>query len=189
MKNPSIKWGSYLAATSIIMMLIIYIIDYKLLVSMWTVLVSFILMILFPVLAAKEKRAELGYLEYGQAVMTCFIVLLISTVVSMGFQNLLYNVIDTDLAVKIKETIIEQNRGRLEGSGLGEDKIDEILESIESKSYDQDFRAFLTGLFAGSAFSLIISLIIAIFVKKQRPVFFNNDTNDIEKELISDSNE
>lgn len=179
MMNTAIKWGIIYGLINIVLYGAIYAIDYTLLVSPWMSLL-FIPMIVFPVLGTLALRKEEGgFLVYGKAVMSCLTILVVSTLMGMIFQALLYHVIDTELAAKVKEATIAQTQGMMESFGASDADVEKAVAAVEEKNFDQTPVELLKGFLVGSVVSLVLSLILAIFLKKNKPVFENfNDSNE-----------
>ncbi|MEA3496289.1 MAG: DUF4199 domain-containing protein [Bacteroidota bacterium] len=130
-------------------------------------LVTYIVLIYLGVLSVREVRSFTNNkiefkMAFGTALSTLFIALIFSTL----FSYLLYNVIDPEYADKIKIETITKTEQRLEKAGLSDEKMEEILETIESKDFNFDFKKVVKSIGYGIIVFGIISLIIAASVKK-----------------------
>ncbi len=167
------KWGAIIGGASIILTLLIYIIDYTLLAD-WKMLILLLVFLGFVIYAGINYRNQNGgYLSYGKAFQHSFITFAVLGILSTAFTLILYTAIDTELPAKLTEVSIENAQKMMERFGMPEDQMDKALEDARARSADQ-FSA--VGLVKGYAFGLIfyavLSLIGALFVRKNEPVEF-----------------
>ncbi len=171
-EKPMVKWGLFLGGVNVLYILLIYLIDVSLLVSFWNSLISLALTVVFMILAMREQRAQNGNaLPYGNAVVVGIAVGVLSSLVGVGFNGLLYNVIDPSLAETMKELTIEKTASMMEGFGASEADIEKALENMDTRSFDQDFRSMVTALMVSAIFSAFLALIIGAFMKRTPDIF------------------
>lgn len=171
-ERPMIKWGLFLGGVNVLYILLLYIIDVSLLVSFWNSLIALALTVVFMILAMREQRTQnANTLAYGNAVVVGIVVGVLSGVVGVSFNGLLYNVIDPTLAETMKELTIEKTAGIMEGFGASEADIEKALENMDSRSFEQDFRSMATALMVSAVFSAFVALIVGAFMKRTPDVF------------------
>lgn len=182
MNKHFVKYGLYAGGASILITLLLYVIDPKIMlqVSNWII---FILSVVFMVMAAKGKRSEQGgFISFKEAFTESWLTYLVYALVSLVFTYLLFNVIDPDLKDTVKEIAMEAME-KMSGL-LGEEGTAKAIEELEK----QDSFS-IGGLAQSTAFALVfgalISLIIAAVVKKEKPADW--DKNDV-IDSNSDSN-
>lgn len=170
--KPMVKWGLYLGGLNIIYLLVLYMIDISLIVSMWNSLISLVLIIVFMVLGTKEERKNNNeVLPYGHAVVTALVIGVIASIIGVIFNVVLYTVIDPSLPETLKAVTIEKTAASMEKWGVPESDIEEAIENLERKDFSQNLRSSLTALLISSIMTAIIALIVAAFVKKEAPIF------------------
>ncbi|UXE66948.1 MAG: DUF4199 domain-containing protein [Chryseotalea sp. WA131a] len=169
----AIKWGAIFGGASIALTILLYAIDYALLAD-WKMLLLLFVFLGLVIFSGINYRSQIGgFLPYGKAFLHGFTVFAILGVVSTLFTVVLYTVIDPELPTKLVDVSIENAQKMMESFKMPEDQIDKALEDAKKRSVDQ---FSVVGLFKGYAFGLILyailSLISAIFVKKNQPVEF-----------------
>lgn len=170
--KPMVKWGMYLGGLNIITLLVLYMIDVSLIVSLWNSLLSLVLIIVFMVIGTKaERKNNNEVLPYGHAVVTALMIGVIASVIGLIFNVVLYTVIDPSLPETLKAVTIEKTAASMEKWGVPAEDIDEAIENLERKDFSQNFRSTFTALLIASIMSAIIALIVAAFVKKEAPLF------------------
>ena len=102
---------------------------------------------------------------------------LLNAAIATTFIILLFNVIDTDAAEKVKEMTIEATVNMMEKFNTPEDAIDKAIENAEATN-QFDFINQLRGFLFGIIFYAIVGLIVAAIVKKN-PVY-TDDSLDSE---------
>ncbi len=128
--------------------------------------ISLVLAILGVVLAMREfKKKNGGYMSYGQGVGLGLIVMIISSILSGLFTLLYIEYVDTNLTEKMVDATITQ----MSAFGVDADMMDEQRDKLlaEQTPVKQLTGALSNGIFGG----LILSLIIAAFMKNARPEF------------------
>jgi len=167
----AIKWGLIVGGISIALTCVIYAIDYALLANWKTGISFFVMFIGLAIYAGINYRNEIGgFLSYGKAFQHGFVLMAISGLVSAVFMIILYNVIDPELPEKLTKVGIENAQAMMESFGLPEDQMDKAMEDTRKRTENQ---YTVSGTAMGYGIGLIIyavlSLITAIFVKKNEP--------------------
>lgn len=176
LEKSFVKWGLYAGLASVVLTLLLYSIDIKLLVSGWISLIIYGMVITFMVLSARQQRNEEGgYLSYGKAVMNSLGVNVISTLISVLFTAVLYNVIDPELPESLKAISLENMVETMESFGSSEADIDNALKMAEERQVDYDFKGLSLVAVIAIAMNFIIGLIVSIFTRKKEPLFETNE--------------
>jgi hypothetical protein len=172
LKNHVIKWGLIVGAVSITLTILLYVVDYTLMVQLKTLFVLLLIYLGITIYAGIDYRNGVGgFLPYGKAFIHGFLVLAVSALIATLFNMVLYNVIDSELPQKLTDASLENTREMMSNFGAPEDAIDQAIEDARSRTENQ---FTITGQLIGFAsilfFSAIMALISAIFVKKNQPV-------------------
>jgi hypothetical protein len=174
-EKPLVKWGLFLGGVNVVYLLLLYIVDVSLLISFWNSAISLVLVVVFMVLGTREQRKlNDNALPYGEAVVTGIGIGVISSIVGVAFNAVLYNVIDPGLADTIKELTIENTASMMEKFGASDADIEKALEGMEARDFKQDFRSLVTALLISSIFSAVVALIVGAFVKRTPDLFEEN---------------
>jgi hypothetical protein len=102
-----------------------------------------------------------GYITYGQAVAAGVIICLFSSIIGAVFSYILYTVIDPGLAAKQLAFTEELYAKR----GMPQEAMDAALNM--AKKFQKPAITAISAVVGGVFFGTIISLIVAIFVKKE----------------------
>lgn len=161
------KYGIILGLIAIIYTLAIYFISVKMLMSWWVSVLLWIVSIAVLVMAGKDRRKELGgFMTYKQALQTCFAVAVIYSLIYVGFEVVLHNVIDTGMSNTIKEMTIEKSTTWMEKFGMSQEQIDKAVEEMEKADYGMGLKNTLMSMGGVLIFGFILSAIVAAFIKK-----------------------
>ncbi|MBX2901460.1 MAG: DUF4199 domain-containing protein [Cyclobacteriaceae bacterium] len=172
LQNHVIKWGLIVGVVSIICTILLYVIDYTLMVQLKSLFVMLLIYLGITIYAGIDYRNTMGgFLPYGKAFVHGFLVLAISALLATIFSFVLYHVVDTDLPQKLTDASLENTREMMEKFGAPEDAIDKAMEDAKSRTASQftvtgQLISYVTILF----FSAIMALISALFVRKNQPV-------------------
>jgi len=168
----AIRWGLIMAGVSIALTILVYVIDYTIMVQFKFLGISLLIYLGLTIYAGINYRNTIGgFVPYGKAFQHGFIVLALSALVGTIFSFILYNVIDTELPQKLVDAAVENARAMMENFGAPEDTIEPALEKARADTAD---RFTVLGQVKGYLFALvfcaIMSLISSIFVKKNQPI-------------------
>jgi uncharacterized membrane protein YraQ (UPF0718 family) len=170
-KKNGVSFGVVLGIFSVLTTSVIYAIDLSLFASFWLGIILFIIYLTIGIVAvAKSKKALGGYISFREAFTTFFITMLIGLIINMIFSFLLFNVIDPQAAETIKEHIVELTVSMGQKFGTPADQLKEQIKQIqESESYS--LVSQLKTFFGMLLFYIIIGLIVAAAMKKNKPEF------------------
>jgi hypothetical protein len=126
--------------------------------------------VIFGFLIRKEAG---GYMTYKEAFLTLLTMFIVAEAVNVVYLYLLYNVIDPELPQTIKNIAIEkfEEAESVLSPFMSPSQLDQVIEELESKDptyrISTAFRDFISGAF----FSLFLSLLAALILRKNRPLF------------------
>lgn len=149
-----------------ILTLLAYFVDYTILVSFWfagVVLVLFFALILF--LGFRFRKEAGGYLEYGPAFVFAFVTLLVSGLIGVVGNVLLYQVIDPQLPQMLVDAQMENMLAMMDRMGAGDamsaDQLDEVKEGIVANfTLGGQIKSFGMALIVYAIMALILGAII-----------------------------
>jgi hypothetical protein len=170
--NHAIKWGGITGAASVILTMLLYAVDYSLMVQLKVLFIFLAIYFGIVIYAGIDYRKSIGgFMSYGKAFQHGYLIFIISGLIATVFSMLLYFVIDPDLPEKLTDASIENTRSMMESFGTPEDAIDNALEQAKEAT-EKQFTA--SGIALGYVRILVVSavmaLISAIFVRKNQPV-------------------
>lgn len=168
MQNHFVKYGYMMGIASIVITMILYFIDSKLMLTAgsW---ISVIAMVYFMVKAVSATRSDQGgIITLSEAFKASWLAFVLGSFISYVFMYILVNFIDTSLIDIIRETQIEAVKQAAQLFKLPEDLTEEQISTIEDTNpYGLAQLAInipVSFLFPGA----IIAIIIAAIMKKNR---------------------
>jgi hypothetical protein len=170
--NHVLKWAVIMAVVGILLAIIMYVIDYTLMVQFKMLLIALAIYLGIAIFAGIEYRNSIGgFMSYGKAWQHAMAIFAISALITTMFNLLLYNVIDPELPGKLAEATLENQRAMMANFGAPEDQIDKEIEKARERTENQFKPAGQAlGYLIILAFSAVMALISSIFVKKNEPV-------------------
>lgn len=160
------KIGVYIGLVMVIITLLIYFVDYTMLVSMWFGILSLVLLFgLILYVGFNFRKANGGYLAFGPAFQFAFVTLIVCGVISILGNILLYHVIDPQLPEVLVESQLESMLSMMDRFGAGDsitgDQIDEMREGLEvNYTIAGQMKSFGIGLIINAVLALILAAII-----------------------------
>lgn len=133
--------------------------------------IGLLIPIIFMVLAIKsEREMQEGFISFGEALKTSFLVFMISAIIVGIAQFALYQTFSDDTWGQIVEMQKENAKGIMEMAGADAMTIDEALDeeiTLEKiKASMSGVSSFLIGLLGNAFIGLIISLIVSAIMKR-----------------------
>ncbi|GAB3340950.1 hypothetical protein GCM10027299_54790 [Larkinella ripae] len=125
---------------------------------------SLVISIVIVVMAMREYRALNGdYMSYGEGVGLGTLLSVVSAMVSFTY-NFIYT---TFIDPTIRQQTLDKVREQMEERGMPDDQIEQAMEMTEK--FQSPGLQFLFGILAAAFFGLIISLIVAAFLRRNKP--------------------
>ena len=167
-----VRGGIMLAAVSIIITMLAYIINVEMMVEWWFGLISLAISVTLLIYIGVGYRNSIGgILSYGDAFKFSFLVMAVSYVIGIGFQILLYTIIDPGLPEVITQLTVEKTVQMMESFGTSQEIIDASIEGVEEAIKNS---TTASGILISSPWGLLLlglfSLITAIFIKKNETI-------------------
>ena len=125
---------------------------------------SLLVSIVLIVMAMREYRTlDNGFMSYGAGVGLGTLVSIISGLISVTY-NLIYT---TFIDPTIRQQMLDNAREQMENRGMADDQIEQAMEFTEK--LQGPGLQFMVGILASAIFGLLISLIAAAFIRRNRP--------------------
>jgi len=162
-----LTWGIAAGVLMVIYSLVLYLFDQSLNTSIsW---IGYVLLVGVMIWGTLEYRKSLpgGFMSYGKAFSTSFMIVLFAAIIASIFSFLLFTVIAPELVQEIAEMSRQQAMER--SPELSEEQIDEAMQMTAffmSPTW-MVVMGFISQLIIGS----VISLITSIFLKKEDKSF------------------
>ena len=135
--------------------------------------VSYLVIVTFAVLAAlKMRKSNEGFLDFSQALKVTFTVFAVALLLQTIFTYVLFNFIDTGFKDAVSQEIMNKSEQMMRKFGASDSQIDEALEAERNKDQFAIGRVML-GYAISCIVAFIFCLLIAVIVKKNKPVFNN----------------
>jgi hypothetical protein len=165
------KFGAIMGLIGIVVVVLIYAVDYTIMASMWFGLLLFAFYIGYVIYAGINYRNQSGgFINYGKAFQHSYVTFLVGGVIGSIFSILLYTVIDPSLPENLTDAIVENTEQMMQKFGAPEDQIDKQLDQMR---IDMPQRFSAMGVLKQFGWGLLIyavlSAITALVVKKKEP--------------------
>jgi hypothetical protein len=169
-KKNGITFGVITGVLSILITASIYIVDLKLFTAWWIGLLSIAVYLAIGIyLLSKTKKELNGVFPFKDAFTTYFISAVIGIAISVVFNILLFNFIDTEAKDTVQDNLIEFQVNMLKKFNTPTDKIKEAVEKMtEENQFD------IVPQIKGSAFSILFSAIFGLILAaifKSKPTY------------------
>ena len=164
--SSAMNYGLYLGGLLTLLIIIAYAFNLELLVNPWYGIFILLLVIILGIISvAKAKGILEGFISFKQSFTTYFITVLIGFSIYLLVQFILFNFIDPEASIPLKEKTIEASIAMMEGFGAPADAIADAVDQME-----QDNQFSIMNIIKGLAMYLvlfsIIGLIVAAIMKK-----------------------
>ncbi len=158
--KSSLTSGIYIGIVLILVSVVLYVAG--LTFETWAQYVTWPILILGAIYAQINYKKSLGgEMTYGQALGAGVLALIFASVLSSIYAYLLYTVIDPSLVDQIR--IVTEQR-LVEQGNIPEEQLDQVIEM--SMRFQKPGIMAIMGIVGGALIGLVISLITAIFTKK-----------------------
>lgn len=124
-----------------------------------------------------QKKLQGGYIPFVQALLTILLALLIAEAFYIFTMWLLYNVIDPELSIRAKDIIISQMEERFLSLGISGKEVDEAIAIMEREEMGFGLKEFLLTAVYSIVLSIVIALISAAIIKKEKPYQYTNEAS------------
>ena len=168
LENPSIKNGIIAGLASSGLVLILYLINARLVLSVasW---ITTLIFIYFMVQSVKADKAIMEYMSFGDALKPSFLTYVVGNLIYIIFYFVLLNFIAPEL-IDMQKDIAMEAMEKL-GGLMGEDAMEEALDQLEAQSFNFNFTTALWSYAWGLIFpGFIIAVVIALIMKDRKPL-------------------
>jgi hypothetical protein len=168
-KSSAINWGLYLGATLALLTISGYV-NLDLYTKWWFGIGMMVLIIIFGIVSSMKAKGLLNeFITFKEAFSSYFITIAIGLIISTIVSLIIFNFIDPDAAITLKEKVLDSSVEMMRNFNAPEEAIAEAVEKMEA-----DENMFAIGKVLQSlAFQLvgfsIVGLIVALVVKKNNP--------------------
>jgi hypothetical protein len=162
--KPALIYGAILGFVGILLNVVLYFLNLSLENWVqWIALVVSLAVMVYCLLAYRNEYLG-GYGTFGQIFLMALVIGVISAILGTIYTYLLYTVIDPDMIDKVK--LMAEERV-LNNPRIPESMHEDILERMEGRF--SPARMTRTALIFGVIFNAILGLILAAFIKKNKP--------------------
>ncbi len=182
-KQNGVNFGLILGFLLALVTLLGYAVNSDILVSTWSLVYVFLIIIIIGIIAiAYSKKGLGGFINFKQGFTTYFIMLVIGVFISVLVNFLIFNVVDTDFQEVMKQKTIEkvENQrdwaaGKMIDAGSSESdieemekKMDDAIEKVKTEN-QYGIGKQVQGFFTFTAFFSIFGLLLALILKRKDP--------------------
>jgi hypothetical protein len=168
----ALRHGAIMGAISIALTVIIYMVSIPFMGTLKFVLLMFAIFISYVIYAGIDYRKTVGgFLAYGKAYLHGLVVLASAGFIGTLFGLVLYNVIDTELADKLTETILSNTEETMRGFNTPEENIEKQLDDMR-ESLPKQFSTLgqIKSFFTGMIWNAVLVALTSFIVRKSEPV-------------------
>ena len=162
-KKNGISYGIITGVVSALITTAIYSIDLNLFVKWWLGIMIFLVYIIISIILLSKTKKELkGIFSFKEAFTTYFISAVIGILISVGFNILLFNVIDPSAKDAINEIVIKYTAETMQKFGAPSASVAEAVKKMQENNPYSTIELLKSSIFsiAGSAlFGLLLALI------------------------------
>ncbi|NVJ84906.1 MAG: DUF4199 domain-containing protein [Algoriphagus sp.] len=161
--QAAIRPGLTIGLISVALTYVAYFVDSTMLASGWFGLVALVLFFVLIIYFGRQYRTEIGgFMSFGTAFNFAFITMIVSGLVSLVGQLLLFHVIDPALPGVLADQSVENTLEIMERFGASADSLPpEQLDEIRTRTMEN---FSLTGQIKNFGIGLIIYAIIALIL-------------------------
>ena len=173
MKDYILKNGLILGSISIILLLASYAIGVDFLLNdTWSIVKGIFPYIVLIFLVIEYKKLAGGYISFKETFTVTLGITVAGAFLSTFFSILLFNFIDPDFAVQLKDFTVEKLAVQLDQ--LPESNpMYSVMETLIEQTQEEDIYSIsnqASALFYSLFFHILFSAIIAAFLKKDKPI-------------------
>jgi len=168
-KSSALNYGLYLGGALSAVTILGYTVNLGLLTKWWLGVLLFIVIIVFGIMSGyKSKKIQEGFIEFKEAFSSYFITVAVGLIISMTVGIIIFNFIDPEAAITLKEKTIESSIEIMRNFGAPEDAIANSLEQMEAQKNQYAIGPQLQSTAIFLIIQAIIGLIVALIIKRPR---------------------
>ncbi|WP_338730988.1 DUF4199 domain-containing protein [Mangrovimonas cancribranchiae] len=166
-KSIAINYGLYLGGILALFSVLAYAINLDLYTKVWYGIALLLIVIVFGIISTvKTKSALQGIISFKEAFTSYFLTVLIGIAISSVVSILIFNVIDPEAAIVLKEKIVDSQVQMMRNFGAPEEAVAEAVEKMEAESNMFSIGNVLQSLVFQLVGFSIVGLIVALVLKK-----------------------
>ncbi len=162
-KKNGANAGVFVGVVTIIVYLLVYFIDVKLLAEWYIGVGLIIFYIAYGVITMSKTKKQLnGVYPFKDAFTTYFIYAVVGMLISIVFSYILFNFVDTQAAETIKEVTIEKTVTLMQKMQLPASELEKVVSEMQKQntySLGNLLKSSAGGLILSIVFGLILALI------------------------------
>ncbi len=168
-KKLATSYGLYLGIALILITVLIYAFDISLMTEWYLMVINFILILVLATMAVRKAKATSNTLfsfknAFAAYFLTVFLGLLLATVFSL----ILFNIIDPEAAITLKELTMEKQAEMFESFGMSEAQINEAMIKIQEEE-TFSIKNVAISFASQLVFFSIVGLIVALIFREKEP--------------------
>jgi predicted DNA repair protein MutK len=168
-KSSAINYGLYLGALLSAITVVCYAVNLELLTKWWLGIGIFIAIIVFGIISTSKSKSLMdGFIEFKEAFSSYFITVAIGIIISMIITLILFNLIDPDAALVLKEKTIEVTIEMMRNFGAPEEAVAQTLEQMEAQKNTFEIGPQIQSNVIFLVMQAVIGLIVALIMKRSK---------------------
>ncbi|MBD3889893.1 DUF4199 domain-containing protein [Olleya marilimosa] len=166
-KSIALNFGIYLGVILSSATVIAYATNLELLTQPWLGITLFIAIIVLGIISIiKSKSALGGYISFKDAFTSYFITVLVGILINAVISVIIFNFIDPEAAITLKELVIEKSIDLMRSFNTPEDAIAEALTQMENSPSQFAIGSMIQSLLIQLVIYSVIGLIVSLIMKK-----------------------
>lgn len=166
-KSIATNNGLYLGLFIAVVYIISYAVNVELLTKWWIGIAMLLAIVIFGIVSiSKSKKVQNGFISFKEAFTSYFITVLIGLIVASVVAIVLFNVIDPDAAITLKEKTIENTAEMMRNWNAPEESIVETVEKMREQPNQFSIGSVLQSLVFQLILFSVIGLIASLIMKK-----------------------
>lgn len=166
-KSIALNFGIYLGVILSSATVIAYATNLELLTQPWLGITLFIAIIVLGITSIiKSKSALGGYISFKDAFTSYFITVLVGILINAVISLIIFNFIDPEAAITLKELVIEKSIDLMRSFNAPEDAIAEALTQMENSPSQFAIGSMIQSLLIQLVIYSVIGLIVSLIMKK-----------------------
>lgn len=126
------------------------------------------MIIILVIYGFQLRKRNGGYLSFKDAIQYAFVSYIVATILIALGNFILYDLIDKTLTQRSFDLSIEKTRNMMQRMGAKQEDIDKQLEGMQATNTGA--KNFILGIGLDLVWSFVKSLLIAIAIRKEKPV-------------------
>lgn len=168
--NPGVKWGFIAGVVLILLNVVTWKAGPQVLFSFWNSISQLALLIIFAVLAGRERKKQVGpYIGFKTVIKPVYTTFILSMLMVTVYQFVLYKYIDPSLSAAMKADTLAFTERTMRSLNAPQDIIDQQVESIKATDFTVSFTKSFLDYLRIVIFYFAVAAIIALVLRKKAP--------------------